>query len=236
MKESEVIDINTNNTKLEIFLNNMKRIISYFDKNTITEDSSTAILTYPKYLTNQNLFDLQLNDCSFRKTILTQFLIVLKSFLKPVSQIQKRFFVFNEIDKNKINEIITNIEKTFSNSAKVNKVLAEEEAWEDWKEKGCPTYEKHPTDELIQNLIRREKKPKYNYKVEVINNYDFSKAFEVNVDEMKKIDVKLTYSETLNSENPFLGNYIERVLRDADPTYEIEESSKISNIDPVRFI
>jgi THO complex subunit 1 len=227
------MDINASNSKLEIFLNNMKKIISYFDKNNISDDKSNAILTYPKYLTNHNLFELQLNDSSFRKTILTQFLIVLKSFLKPVSPIQKRCFVFSEADKNKIHELIININHSLPNCSKVNKVLNEEESWEDWKEKGCPTYEKHTTDELIQNLIRRENKPKYNYKVDVINNYDFSKAFDVNLGDLQKINVTLNFSESINSDNPFIGNYIERVLKDVDPSYEIEESSRICNIDQV---
>jgi hypothetical protein len=186
-------------------------------------------------LTNQNLVELQLNDSSFRKTILIQFSIVLKSFLKPVSQIQKRYFNFNESDKNNINEIINRIAQILSNWKKVDKVLNEEISWEDWKEKGCSSYEKHPNEEIIQNLVQREKKQKYSFKVDVINNYDFSKTFEVNIDDLQKIDVTPKYNESINSDNPFIGNYIERVLKDYDPNYEIEDSYKISNNDPVKI-
>lgn len=53
-------DIQTN--KLELFLININKVISFFSKNKINlADKSEAILTYPKYLTSTDLFDLQLN-------------------------------------------------------------------------------------------------------------------------------------------------------------------------------
>jgi len=87
--------------KIKIFFNNIEKILNFFENNAISineasYESKESIMSYPKYLTSQDLFDLQLQDSSFRKTILTQFYIVLKSFLNPVSQNQKKVFAFDE--------------------------------------------------------------------------------------------------------------------------------------------
>ena len=87
--------------KIKIFFSNIEKILNFFENNAISineasYESKESIMSYPKYLTSQDLFDLQLQDSSFRKTILTQFYIVLKSFLNPVSQNQKKVFAFDE--------------------------------------------------------------------------------------------------------------------------------------------
>jgi THO complex subunit 1 len=236
--DDETMSIDTECThKLGIFLNNINKILSYFEIHQINlNDGSTAILSYPKYLTSQNLFELQLNDSSFRKTVLTQFQIVLRSFLKPISMIQKRLFVFKDEEKVKINDTLAKIKTLFdeSHNNKFQKIFIEEENWENWKETGCPSYEKTANEDIVNKLAKKsEAKVKTSLKVDVINNYDFNKTFEVNKDDLQNIGVTLRFSEKVNNDNPFLGNYIERVSKDIDPTMEIEEQSKIVNLDPV---
>ena len=60
--------------------------------------------------------------------------------------------------------------------------------------------------------------------MESYSNYDFNKAFNINFQELIKVKQNFNYYESLSSENPFLGNYIERVMKDNDPEMEIEQS------------
>ena len=144
---------NSNNTKIDTFLANINYIVDFFNKNEIDKENSNcniAIQSYPKYLTNSELFNLELNDSSFRKTILIQFIIVLSSLIKPISQNQKKIFVFPKsiTDKisNEINHCITVLKKS---NEKVLNVLKDEAVWEKWKENGCSTpFEKYPDDNL----------------------------------------------------------------------------------------
>ena len=239
--------------KLKIFLNNIGKILDYFEENKIPiNELSDSVLSYPKYLTSPDLFQLQLNDSSFRKTVLTQFLIVLKSFLRPISQMQKKYFVFNEKEKKTINELISKIKQVrniHETNITTDKILKEEENWEKWKESACPSFEKFPTTEL-KNLIDdskekakihlKESKLKIRarplFKIETINSYDFNKYFDVNLNELKDVKSNLIYSEKLKSQNPFIGNFVERVIKDSDPDMGIEEKDKIENSDPVRNI
>jgi hypothetical protein len=258
-------DITTN--KLELFLININKIISFFSKNKINlADKSEAILTYPKYLTSPDLFDLQLNDSSFRKTILLQFLIVLNSFLKPVSQIQKKNFILTDREKNQINETISKI-YVLINSNKINdfyfkSILCDEKIWEKWKETGCSSYEKlfdeNSSNEFEKFNIDFDKKfnlqknqiynPIKQRKLFNIENPQGSSSAEINkfldinsntnlesekFNFYQNFEVNYSYTSSMQNENPFLGDFSERVLRDNDD--DVEDNMKISSVDPVRF-
>jgi len=254
LNETQIISLEEglHTSKIEIFLNNISKIILYLQNHKIDlNENSDTILSYPKYLTNQDLFDLQLNDSSFRITIFTQFFIVLRSFLRPVSQTQKKSFVFSENEKKKINELLIQIKINLKRSriySKLKKIFKEEESWETWKESGCPTYEKFPGEDLKMNIAKkvdnkketesayRNIKSKNLFKIDNLANYDFNKNFDINLNDLKDIKYNFSYIESLNSENPFLGNYIERVLKDNDPQMEIDESDSIINNDEVRLL
>jgi hypothetical protein len=257
-QELEYINLDKNNlsvlgeniiqsaSKIEIFLNNISKILKFFENYKIDlTDKSDTVLSYPKYLTSPDLFELQLRDSSFRLTIFSQFYIVLKSFLRPVSQAQKKIFnTLTEIEKNKISEIIIQISDILKSNdsyfKKFMKIIKEEQSWETWKESGCQNFEKFPSEEikkqieesrkLVESRIKNEGlrykpiKSRTIFKVEGYGNYDFNKAFDVNMNDLKNFKVNSSYQETLRSENPFLGNFIERVFRDNDPEMDIEES------------
>ena len=77
-----------NNSLVNVFLDNLDFIYKFFSNNYIdlTPNKNNIIFeSFPKYLTSPLLFNLQLNDINFRKNIIIQILIVLKSFLKPIS-------------------------------------------------------------------------------------------------------------------------------------------------------
>jgi hypothetical protein len=258
-------DISTN--KLELFLININKIILFFSKNKINlADKSEAILTYPKYLTSTDLFDLQLNDSSFRKTILLQFLIVLNSFLKPVSQIQKKSFILSEREKNQVNETISKIYMLI-NSNKLNdfyfkSIFIDEKMWEKWKETGCGSYEKLFDENSLNEFekfhlefdrkLNLQKNQIYNpikqrklFNIEntqASSSADVNKFLDINVNSnsnlelerfnfYKNFEVNYTYTSSIQNENPFLGDFSERVLRDNDD--DVEDNMKISSVDLV---
>ena len=58
----------------------------------------------------------------------------------------------------------------------------------------------------------------------------FEKNFNITKDSLKNIKVKFEI-ESLKTEVPFFGQYIERVIKEQDPINEINENERIVNID-----
>lgn len=231
---------NSNNTKIDTFLANINYIVDFFNKNEIDKENSNcniAIQSYPKYLTNSELFNLELNDSSFRKTILIQFIIVLSSLIKPISQNQKKIFVFPKsiTDKisNEINHCITVLKKS---NEKVLNVLKDEAVWEKWKENGCSTpFEKYPDDNLKKlfndNNSNFGKRKKIVVECCPLNSlYNFEKEFNIDMNEINNIKVNFEI-ESIFNQVPFIGTFTEKVFSDADPTMEIDEKQRIINLD-----
>jgi THO complex subunit 1 len=101
---------------------------------------------FPKYLTNQNLLNLQLNDSNFRRYVLMQYLIVFQYLqtsvkFKTDTQVlstdqgkwidEQRKKAFKLLDETPPNG------KAFSSSAK--SILKRELIWIRWKNEGCPS-------------------------------------------------------------------------------------------------
>jgi len=101
---------------------------------------------FPKYLTNQNLLSLQLNDSNFRRYVLMQYLIVFQYLqtsvkFKTDTQVlssdqgkwidEQRKKAFKLLDETPPNG------KAFSSSAK--SILKRELIWIRWKNEGCPS-------------------------------------------------------------------------------------------------
>lgn len=248
IQQKENLDEQT--TKFEIFINNVNRILNYFKNNHCeVSEGEDVLVSYPKYLNGEHLFSLQLKDSSFQLTILIQYWIVFSSFLRPVSVQQKKSFILNETMRDQINEIlnkITSLIEKFSDYGKtILNILKNEENWETWKEKGCPSYEKLYSIDLKKELeeikqkvsSRKNKFSKISkghaslFKIDSFNSYDFNSAMKVNIDGMLNLKNPPQYYESLNSDNPFLGKYLERVMKDNDPEMGIEEG--ISKIDEV---
>ncbi len=253
IQETICLDGLSSPPKFEIFVNNILRILNYFKNNHVEiTEGEDVLVSYPKYLNGDNLFSLQLKDYSFRMTILTQYWIVFSSFLRPVSIQQKKAFVLNETMKDKVNEVLRQISGLLKNfpvyGIKLPKLLKDEEDWEAWKEKGCPSFEKFAStestkeiDDIKQKILSRKNKlskiSKINpalFKVDSFNSYDFNSAFQINMDNLRDLKNPCQYYESFNSDNPFLGNYIERVMKDNDPEMEIEEA--INKTDEVAIL
>jgi len=104
---------------------------------------------FAKYLTNQNLLQLQLSDSNFRRYILVQFLILfqyLKSAVKFKNEMQilsddqsKWVSDYTEQAYSLINETPPNGQE-FAKAVK--HILKREEQWNAWKNDGCPSLNK----------------------------------------------------------------------------------------------
>ena len=174
----------------------------------ITNENNDSILTYPKYLTSQDLFDLQLQDCSFRNTILIQFLIVLRSFLKPVTVTQKKLFFFTDSQvnyllmkkKKQIKELLLRIRNQLTDFKvggksfyqRTQNIFRNEEIWENWKEGNCKPYELFPSKDLIKSIkeITDEIKSKSvkNDNIKYAINVETQNNFNLNNDLLRYLD------------------------------------------------
>jgi hypothetical protein len=133
----------------------------------------------------------------------------------------------------------------------LNLIVNDEEMWEKWKEGGCQTYEKFFDENTLKDFEKyvaeyekkkvdlKEKKfvplkAKTLFKVDtsLINN-ELNKHLDFNMDDLHKFEINHSYTGGIQSDNPFIGDYLERLLRDNDPTNEIEDGFKVSNCDSV---
>jgi len=118
-------------------------------KSSTNSSSSVAEQYFAKYLTNQNLLQLQLSDSNFRRYILLQFLILfqyLKSNVKfktDVQTLDSSQTKWIEENKSKIFKLLAETPPNgpeFSKSVK--HILHREEHWNKWKNEGCPSFAK----------------------------------------------------------------------------------------------
>merc|ERR1719427_325275 len=115
---------------------------------------------FAKYLTNQNLLQLQLSDSNYRRYILLQFLILfqyLKSNVKfktDAQTLESSQSKWIEETKGKIFKLLSETPPNGSEFSKsVKHILHREEHWNKWKNEGCPSFAK----KLEENVV--EKKP-----------------------------------------------------------------------------
>jgi len=212
----------------------------------ISNENTDSVLSYPKYLTSQDLFDLQLQDSSFRKTILVQFIIVFRSFLRPVTPSQKKYFIFSDIQKKQIKDTLTRI-RTQLNGFKIGgkgflqgiqNIFKNEEIWESWKETGCKSYEKVPSKDLINNIKNATEKvsnraliepTRYAINTEITPSYNFNNDLLKYLDSSGLQDISKNLTTRAENDNQFLSNYLERVYHDNNSNNEIEDEYKSKN-------
>jgi len=199
---------------------------------------------FAKYLTNQNLLQLQLSDSNFRRYILLQFLILfqyLKSNVKfktDAQTLESSQTKYIEETKGKIFKLLS---ETPPNGAEFSKsvkhILHREEHWNKWKNEGCPSFAK----KLEENVV--EKKPigeggSYRRKKRKLGDLIQKEVAE------KKVNLGnsgLTSLWNLHPNNleacrakdrdflPSLENYFEEAIEQLDPRNEIEEAYKKVN-------
>ena len=134
---------------------------------------------FAKYLTNQNLLQLQLSDSNFRRYVLVQFLILFQ-YLKSNVKFKADNHVLTDeqnrwIDKTetKIYELVGEtppLGKQFGESVK--HILEREVQWNIWKNQGCPSLKprfeetNNKVDKSESNGDKSKHNPKLSYRWE----------------------------------------------------------------------
>eukprot|EP00090_Calanus_glacialis_P013654 TRINITY_DN2230_c0_g1_i1.p1 TRINITY_DN2230_c0_g1~~TRINITY_DN2230_c0_g1_i1.p1 ORF type:complete len:654 (-),score=223.35 TRINITY_DN2230_c0_g1_i1:66-2027(-) len=205
---------------------------------------STADQYFAKYLTNQNLLQLQLSDSNFRRYILLQFLILfqyLKSNVKfktDAQTLESSQTKWIEETKGKIFKLLAETPPNGSEFSKsVKHILHREEHWNKWKNEGCPSFakkveenagEKRPIGEggsyrrkkrKLGDLIQKEIAEK---KVN-LGNSGLTALWNLHPDNLEACRAK--DRDFL----PSLENYFEEAIEQLDPRNEIEEAYKKVN-------
>lgn len=120
----------------------------------------------PKWMTRRDLFDLQLKDETFRRTILTQ-VMILSHFLLSLTPEEKAkwseqkavnrgvmySFTLSAIDKAYFENTLKTLGHSFSNSENYHRFLTtlteifnRERNWQTWKLQSCPSFESPKVD------------------------------------------------------------------------------------------
>lgn len=129
----------------------------------------------PKYLTNRDLFDLEIHDIEFRRHVLVQCLILLDFLLSLSAQGKAKLstvnknkstmsalydkFTLSEDDRLWAVETRKIVEKYLEEGngtegryylRMVNMVLSRDKNWTFWKAEGCPTIAREPVDDAVE--------------------------------------------------------------------------------------
>ena len=115
-------------------------------KSTSSSSASKDEQYFAKYLTNQNLLQLQLSDSNFRRYVLLQFLILFQ-YLKSNVKFKTDSQALNSEQEKWTNETTKKIYKLLEETPpdgkefakSVKHILRREEHWNKWKNEGCPS-------------------------------------------------------------------------------------------------
>jgi len=199
---------------------------------------------FAKYLTNQNLLQLQLSDSNFRRYILLQFLIMfqyLKSHVKfktDAQTLDNSQTKWMEETEKKIYKLLGETPpngQEFSKSVK--HILHREEHWNKWKNEGCPSFSKKVEE------AKSDKKPigeggSYRRKKRKLGDLVQKEAAEKRVNlgnagltalwNQQPDNLKACRSQDRDF-LPSLEGYFEEAIEELDPKNEIEDTYKKVN-------
>jgi len=207
--------------------------------------SSNTEQYFAKYLTNQNLLQLQLSDSNFRRYILLQFLILFQYLKSNV-----KFKTDNQVlsgDQAKWTDETTKkiyklLEETPPNGKEfcksVTHILEREEHWNKWKNEGCPSSAKKRSPEEKEPELVLGEKGSYRRKKRPLGDVIRK---EVAAKRVNLGNSGLTTLWNLNPDNleacrakerdflPSLESYLEEAIEQLDPKNEIEDTYKKIN-------
>jgi len=202
---------------------------------------------FSKYLTNQNLLQLQLSDSNFRRYILLQFLILfqyLKSNVKfktdaqALSSDQDKWIGETTRKIYKLLEETPPLGREFARSVK--RILHREEHWNRWKNEGCPSLARKTGDQdepeadkkgLGDGGSSRKKKRKLGDVIQKevaekkinLGNKGLTELWNLNPDNLEAC--RAAERDFL----PSVENYFEEAIEQQDPKNEIEDTYKKVN-------
>ena len=182
----------------------MRTILEFFKNNPLDPNEPT-IKRYPKYIKDPKLFEYQLNEPYFRKSLLIQLKNVFVTIDNPIKQ-NPNFGSFKDQIKEKIKsfqDLIAFLLKRYKGVNSKNslhtiaaKVLKTEVEWINWKVAGCPALEKFLSEKEVRKLEQGERLAKRN---------DESLAKKLNdIKNWLKLGNDYTHLEALNKSTFFI--------------------------------
>jgi len=192
---------------------------------------------FAKYLTNEKLLNLQINDSNFRRYFLVQVLIVFqylngtvkfKGANQTLSDSQSKWI---KEATEKVYLILSETPPNGSQFAKtVKHILTREENWINWKNEGCSSFARNANEqpkEQPKKAKRRGIGEEYllNKKKRInMGNAELSRLWNLHPDNLEacKQENRLKFLPTLE-------NFFEEAIEQGDPAAGIEEEYKVIN-------
>ena len=122
---------------------------------------------FPKYMTNEKLLDLQINDSSFRRNFLLQILILCQYLTGEVrfkgaslKLLEKQSLWVHELVDRIYNIMVDTPPKGKKFANTVKHVLSREENWINWKNEGCPSFAKAEQELTVKPVVQENQKGK----------------------------------------------------------------------------
>ncbi|XP_046459748.1 THO complex subunit 1-like isoform X1 [Daphnia pulex] len=128
------------------------------DMNETSMNGGNVQQYFAKYLTSQNLLELQLGDSNFRRYILLQFLIMFQYLDSPV-KFKHETHKLNEEQTTWVSEAIDQVYRLLKDTPpdgasfvqSIRHILKREELWSNWKNDGCPEFRPSITSSTTDN-------------------------------------------------------------------------------------
>lgn len=215
-----------------------------------TNDTLSQQHYFAKFLTNQKLLELQLSDVNFRRYVLLQFLILFQ-YLNCHVKFKSESF---ELKPNQMEWVKQTTQEVYSllretppdgaNFAKtVQHILQREEHWNNWKNDGCPEFQKpvQPADDIIEDDSQKrtasgQKLGKWPRKRlgQVMRDAMANKKYVMGNPELTKLWNHLPDNlEACRGPDrdflPSLESYFEEAIEQTDPAAMVEEQYKRVN-------
>ncbi|CAG9535333.1 unnamed protein product [Cercopithifilaria johnstoni] len=184
---------------------------------------------FAKYLTNQKLLQLQLNDSQFRRYFLVQCLILYQYLVSDIKFKDKSFTLNDE----QLRFIIESTESCFrllrethpkglhfADSMKV--ILHREKEWSEWKNKGCLDYTQL-ADKEKPSVFKKRPRNRYDPSKLDLGNPELTKLWNINPDMLSACE------DSKRNFIPKLVTFLEDPLDELDPEQMVEEQCRSVN-------
>jgi len=241
-----------------MFKQNLAEVLKVFESHRIEHNAKKKSAfefkvddkMFAKYLTNEKLLNLQLNDSNFRRYFLVQTLILFQYLTGDLKKFKTATQVLTEAQSSwvsemteKVNAIINDTPpngKKFGTS--VEHILNREENWINWKNCGCGTFAKYPPAVLEEmgelpppEVKKKVKKPLKRVGEEYLATHNNKKRVNLGNPELTRLwnlcpdNLKACKAENRLNFLPQLETFLEEAIEQADPEAGIEEEYKLVN-------
>eukprot|EP01138_Halocafeteria_seosinensis_P013186 gb/GECG01013467.1/.p1 GENE.gb/GECG01013467.1/~~gb/GECG01013467.1/.p1 ORF type:complete len:662 (+),score=104.46 gb/GECG01013467.1/:1-1986(+) len=141
------------------FIENTKLIMTTFESQAADadqlEDDKNDLYYSVKYLTSPKLFNIQLNDTSLRRQVLTQILIAIRFLYDPRIKHEAVWFPsgiesqseLKDLEKRTVDLLRATSPNGNNFASAILRLMEREQFWKQWKADGCKPFEKKIPDE-----------------------------------------------------------------------------------------